>query len=302
MNWLNFHHLMYFWATAKHGSITRACKQLHITPQTVSSQIRTLERVIGEPLLNRTGKSMELTEMGRHIYRYADEIFSIGQELSESLRGYAPSRSMTLHVGIVDALPKLITHHVLEPAFNLEHEVEVVCHVGKNEQLLGRLATHDLDVVLSDTPIPPGLHVRAYNHLLGESTVTLLATTELAKKAKENFPKGLSDVPLLLPTPDSAARQALDRWFEDNRIRPRVVGQFADSAVMKVFGQHGAGVFAVPTVVEAEVRRQYKVQKVAELEDVTEKFYAISVERKVRHPAVVAIYDSARKTLFGGPE
>lgn len=298
VDWLNYHHLLYFWATAKHGSITKACDELHLTPQTISAQIRTLEQAIGEQLFVRTGRRMELTETGRLVYRYASEIFGLGRELSETLRGYPTTRSATLHVGMAEGLPKLIAHHVLAPVFELEEPVRIVCSVGKPEQLLASLAVHELDVVVSDSPVPPGLHVRAYNHLLGESTTTLLGAPELAKRCRRGFPQSLNGVPILLPTNDTVLRGTLERWFETRDLHPEVVGEFADSAVLKVFGQQGKGVFAVPTAVEAEVRRQYQVRKIAELPEVIERFYAISVERKVRHPAVAAIYRVARDSTF----
>ena len=297
MNWLNYHHLLYFWSTAKQGSITRACEELHLTPQTVSAQIRALERVVGEPLFLRTGRSMELTETGQTVFRYADEIFSLGRELSETLRGHRSGRTLTLHVGMADALPKLIAHHVLQPVLELPQAVRIDCQVGKPQALLADLVTHKLDVVLSDAPIPPGMRVRAFNHFLGDSTLTLLGSPALAKRCKRKFPQSLDGVPILLPTADAAIHYSLGRWFEDNDLHPEVVGEFADSGVLKVFGQQGAGVFAVPTVVEAEIRRQYQVRKIAEI-PVTERFYAISVERKVRHPAVVAIYEAAREQIF----
>lgn len=298
MNWLNYHHLLYFWATAKHGTITKACEVLHLTPQTISAQIRTLEKVVGEDLFTRAGRRLELTDTGRMVYRYADEIFSLGRELTETLRGHPTTRSVNLQVGMVDALPKLIAHHVLEPVLELEDPVKITYHVGKPDKLLAELLTHEVDVVISDAPVPAGMKMRAYNHLLGQCTATLLAAPKLAKRCRKNFPESLSDMPFLIPTPDAALHHALVRWFRDNDVHPQIVGEFADSAVVKVFGQKGAGVFAVPTVVEAEVRRQYRVQKIAELEDVVESFYAISVERKVRHPAVVAIYDAARSSMF----
>jgi len=299
VNWLNFHHLLYFWATARHGSITRACEELHLAPQTVSAQIRTLEKVVGQDLFIRPGRRMELTDTGRLVFRYADEIFGLGRELSEALRGHPTTRSVTLHVGMADALPKLIAHHVLEPALELEQPVRIVCHVGKPERLLADLVTHELDVVINDAPVPPGMRLRAYNHPLGECTATLLAAPELARRCRRRFPRSLDGAPMLLPTAGTALRHSLERWLDSADVHPEVVGEFADSAVLKVFGQHGAGVFAVPTVVEAEVRRQHKVRKIAELPEVVERFYAISVERKVRHPAVAAITEVARETTFG---
>ena len=298
MNWLNYHHLLYFWKTARYGSITRACEDLHLTPQTVSAQIRTLERAIGSELFVRTGRRMELTETGQLVQGYAEEIFNLGTELAETLRGHPTSRHLTLHVGMNDALPKLIAHHVLEPVLELEHpQVRIVTVNGKPEPLLADLVTHKLDVVISDAPIPPGVKVKAYNHPLGECTVTLLGTPALAKQLRRRFPKSLDGAPLLLPTPDAALRNAFDLWLNQNDLHPEIVGEFSDSAVMKVFGEKGAGAFLAPTVVEAEVRRQYKVSKISEL-PLKERFYAISIERKVRHPAVAAIFEAGR-VMFG---
>jgi LysR family transcriptional activator of nhaA len=297
MGWLNYHHLQYFWATARHGSITSACDELHLTPQTISAQIRTLEQAIGEPLFDRVGRRLELTELGQTVYRYAEEIFGLGRELSEVLRGHS-ARSQTVHVGIADALPKLIAHHVLDPVQRLEQPVRIVCHSGKPTQLLGELATHGLDVVISDAPIPPGLNVRAYNHPLGESTVTFVGSAALAKRCRRRFPQSLTGAPILLPTADTTLRRSLDQWLDEHDLHPEVVGEFGDSAVMKVFGQQGTGVFALPTVVEAEIRRQYKLSKIAEVPAIVERFYAISVERRVRHPAVLAICDEAKRKIF----
>jgi LysR family transcriptional activator of nhaA len=200
---------------------------------------------------------------------------------------------------MADAVPKLMAHHVIEPALALDQPVRIHCTVGKTDQLLADLVTHRLDVVISDAPIPPGIRVRAYNHLLGECTVTLLGSPELAKRCRRRFPASLDDAPILLPTSGTPLRHALERWLEDNDLHPEIVGEFADSAVLKVFAQHGTGIFAVPTVIESEVRRQHRLRKISEIPEVTERFYAISVERKVRHPAVAAIYDSARRTMFG---
>ena len=294
MHWLNYHHLLYFWKTARYGSITRACEELHLTPQTVSAQIRTLERAVGEDLFLRTGRRMELTDTGQLVYRYAEEIFNLGTELAEILRGHATTRPVTLQVGIYDALPKLVAHHVLEPVLGLEQRVRIVTVNGKPEPLLADLVTHKLDVVISDAPIPPGLKVKAYNHFLGDCSVTLMATPPLARSLRRRFPQSLNGAPLLLPTVETALRPAIDLWLNEHDLHPEIVGEFSDSAVKTVFGQKGTGAFLVPTVVEAEVRRQHKVHKVSEIPELKERFYAISVERKVRHPAVAAIFESAR--------
>ncbi len=299
-NWLNYHHLLYFWATAKHGTITAACEELHVTPQTISAQIRSLERATGEELFDRRGRRLELTAVGRLVYRYADEIFSLGQELGEVLRGgpTASQRRMTLHVGVAEALPKLIVHHVLEPANDLPEPVKIVCHMGKPDRLLADLVTHELDVVISDAPVPPAFKVGAYNHLLGSCGVTFMAAADLAKTLRRGFPGSLQDAPILLPTPETTLRASLDRWLRDKELDPFVVGEFADSGVLKVFAKEGAGVIAIPSVVAEEVRKTYGLRLVGEAPELEERFYAISVERRVRHPAVSAICESARASLF----
>jgi LysR family transcriptional activator of nhaA len=298
MSWLNYHHLLYFWATAKHGTITAATSELHVTPQTVSTQIKALEQAVGEQLFHRRGRRLELTELGKLVYGYADEIFSLGQELSEVLRG-APARGVVLHVGVTDALSKVIVHHVLEPVDDLEHPVRVVCQTGKPERLLADLMTHELDVLITDAPVPPALRVGVYNHLLGRCGVAFVAAPALAKRLKRGFPRSLHEAPFLVPTSQTTLRASLERWFHKHEVQPQIVGEFADSGVLKVYAQRGRGVIAVPTVVEAEIRRAYRLSRVGMAPELEERFYAISAERRVRHPAVVAICAAARDTLFG---
>jgi LysR family transcriptional regulator, transcriptional activator of nhaA len=295
---LNYHHLRYFWAVARAGNLTRASAELHLTPQTVSTQIKDLESAIGEALFQRSGRLLVLTDIGQVVLRYADEIFALGHELVQTLRGSPTGRPLRLTVGIADVLPKLVAHRLIEPALGLEETVRVDCHEGRPEELLAELAIHKLDVVLSDAPIPSTVRVRAHSHLLGKCDVMFMANARLATKYRRGFPDSLDDAPVLLPAKGTALRLALEQWFDQRRIRPAIVGEFDDSALLKVFGQAGAGVFAVPTVVQAEVARQYHVKPVGPVEGVVERFHAISLERKIQHPAVAAICEAARTELF----
>ena len=298
MESINYQHLRYFWAVARAGSLTRASEQLSLTPQTVSTQIRDLEKALGEKLFHRTGRRLVLTDVGQLVYRYADEIFSLGQELMETLQGRPSGRPLRLVVGVADVLPKLIAHRLIEPALQLEEPVQVVCREDRPEKLIAELAVHGLDVVLSDAPIPPGVKVRAYNHLLGECGVTFVASARLADTCRKKFPRSLERAPVLLPTENTVLRRALGQWFTEQGIHPMIAGEFEDSALLKVFGQAGVGIFAVPSAIEDEVERQYAVRQVGTADGVVERFYAISVERKVRHPAIAAICTSARTELF----
>jgi len=295
---LNYQHLRYFWAVSRHGNLTRASAELHLTPQTVSSQIHDLEEGLGEKLFARQGRGLVLTDIGRVVFRYADEIFSLGRELQDVVRGLPAGRPIQLAVGVADVLPKLIAHHLIEPALRMEEPVRVICHEATPERLLAELAIHGLDVVLSDAPIPPAVKIRAYNHLLGECGITFMASGKLARGLRKGFPGALDGAPFLVPVRGTALRQELDTWFSTRSIRPAIVGEFEDSALLKVFGQAGMGFFAVPSVVEDEVGVQYGVEPIRTVDEIVERFYAISVERKVRHPAVAAICDAARGALF----
>lgn len=299
MEWLNYHHLRYFWVVTREGSVSRAGKELHLSQPTISAQIRALEESLGEKLFTRTGRSLVLTDMGSVVFRYADEIFSAGQELMDILKGRPTGRPMRLVVGVADVLPKLITYRLLEPALKLPESIRVVCREDKPDRLLAELATHELDLVLTDAPIGPTVKVQAFNHLLGECGVTIFGPAKLASAYRRGFPQSLNGAPFLLPADNTTLRRSFDQWFEDEGIRPMITGEFEDSALLKVFGQAGAGLFAAPSVIEAEVRRQYGVQVVGRTEALRERFYAISVERKLKHPAVVAISEAARGKLFG---
>src|SRR3990172_12249937 len=289
MEWLNYNHLLYFWVVAKEGSIARATRELRLAQPTISGQIHRLEEVLGEKLFARKGRNLELTEIGRVVFRYAEEIFALGRELQDTLKGAPVGRPLTLVVGVADVVPKLIARRLLEPALKVSEPVHLVCREDKPDRLLAELAVHELDIVLADAPVSPSLRVRAFNHLLGECDVVFLAAPNLAATHRRGFPRSLDGAPLLLPTENTALRRSLDQWFTTHDIRPRVVGEFEDSALLKEFGQTGLGIFPAPSVIVDEVRGQYRVRLVGRLEEVRERFYAISVERKLKHPAVVAI-------------
>ncbi len=298
MEWLNYHHLHYFWVVAKEGTIAAACQKLHVAQPTISAQLRTLEKSLGEKLFKRVGRNLVLTDTGRTVYRYADEIFPLGGELLDTLRGRPTGNPLRFSVGVADVLPKLVAHRLLEPALKLPGTIQLVCHESTPAELLARLATHELDLILSDGPIGPDVRVRAYNHLLGECGVAIFGSKELAAAHRRRFPRSLDGAPFLMPASNTSLRRSLDFWFDSEDIRPSVVGEFDDDALLKVFGQAGAGLFAAPDVIEKEIRRQYGVGVVGRVESVRERFYAISVERKVKHAAVVAIADAAREKLF----
>ncbi len=298
MEWLNYHHLLYFWTVARLGSVTRATEELYLAQPTISAQIRALEESLGEKLFMRMGRNLALTEVGRTVFRYADEIFSLGRELSNTLKGRSVGRPVRFVVGITDAMPKLVAYRLLEPALRMTDPIRVVCYEDKADRLLAELATHGLDLVLADAPMGPTIKVRAFNHLLGECGVTIFAVGKLATTYRRGFPQSLEGAPFLLPTDNTALRQSLDLWFAAAKIQPLVIGEFEDSALVKVFGQSGMGLFVGPSAIEAEIKRQYGVQVVGRIETIRERFYAISVERKLKHPAVLAISDSARQKLF----
>jgi LysR family transcriptional activator of nhaA len=298
VNDLNFHHLKYFWAVARSETLTSAAQNLGLTPQTLSTQIKDLERAVGQELFARSGRKLLLTDVGQAAFRYAEEIFAIGDELTEMLAGRSVGRTLQVVIGVADVLPKLVAHHLIEPAIQLEEPVRVVCRAMGLPSLLADLATHRIDVVLSDAPIPSPVRIRAFNHLLGECGVTFMASASTARGYRRGFPGSLDRAPMLLPADGTALRRQLDDWFSENKLRPRIVGEFEDSALLKAFGQAGAGLFPIPSIVEAEVARQYHAKPVGVVEGVVERFYAISDERRVTNPAVAAICTAARTQLF----
>jgi LysR family transcriptional activator of nhaA len=297
MEWLNYHHLLYFWTVAREGGIARASQQLRLAPSTISTQIGMLERALGEKLFTRLGRRLVLTDAGRLVFGYADRIFGLGRELTAAMRGRPTAPAATLVVGISDALPKLIAYRLLQPALHLETPVRLVCREDWPERLVADLAVHGVDIVLANVPAGPTIKVRAFNHLLGETGMTFFAAPRVAAAHLRRFPRSLDGAPLLLPRETTPVRAALERWFEEVGVRPRIVGEFDDTALLKVFGQSGAGVFPVPSAIEAEVRRQYGVRVIGRIDEVRERFYAITLERRLTHPAVVAIREAAHETL-----
>jgi LysR family transcriptional activator of nhaA len=298
MEWLNYHHLYYFWTVVHEGSVTAASSRLRLAPSTVSVQVGKLEEALGGKLFRLVGRRLEPTDLGRMVFRYADEIFSLGREMMDTIRGLPAMGPLSLKVGVVDVLPKLIVRKILEPAFNLPEQLHLVCYEDKEEKLLAELAMHKIDVVLSNSPVRRGLNIKVYNHFLGECGVTFLSVKELATRFQFGFPESLDRAPMLVPIEMTTMRQSLERWFESLNIRPVIVGEFEDSALLKEFGQHGDGIFVVPSAIEKEVQRQYHVSVVGRTDAVIESFYAISFERIIRHPAVSAISDVARQSLF----
>lgn len=299
MEWLNYHHLLYFWTVAREGSITRACEVLHLAQPTISTQLRKLERRMGGKLFEKSGRRLRLTDLGRLVYRYADEIYAVGQELSQAVAGRPIGQPLELVIGSTESLPKHVVHHVLAPAYLLAEPIRLECREGPLDKLLLDLAAYDLDVVLSDAPASStGMRLKAFNHLLGESTISIFGTEELAEKYRVGFPQSLDGAPLLVPAQGTTFRRNWETWCEEQSLRPKIVGEFQDSALLKVFGQDGRGLFASPTVISTEVCRQYTVQTVGEISELKEKYYAISVERRLKHPAVVEISQLAKSKFF----
>jgi len=295
---INYKHLHYFWVVANEGSIARASESLHLTPQTISGQLSLLEENLGEALFNRVGRNLELTETGRLALSYADEIFSLGGELEEMLHNLPDNRPLVFKVGVADVVPKSIAYRLLAPSLKLSEGVRIVCREKNLDSLLADLALHKIDLVISDGPIPQNVNVRGYNHQLGECGISFFAIPELAHQLSKNFPHSLKGAPLLLPSETTVVQSRLLKWFDNLHIHPRIVGEFDDSALMKAFGQAGTGVFIAPTPIAAEVEKQYGVVVIGTTEEVREQFYAISVERKITHPAVAAITETAREWLF----
>jgi len=294
---INYKHLYYFWVVAKQGGITRASERLHLTPQTISGQIGLLEDSVGEALFSKAGRNLELTETGRLALGFADEIFSLGGELEEALRNRPPDRQITFKVGIADVVPKTIAYRLLAPALSLPDPVRIICLENNLASLLAELALHRVDMVIADGPVPPGINVRGYNHVLGECGISFLAVQRLAKTLRKNFPQSLNGAPLLIPSETNLVRGKLLDWLDSLRIYPRIVGEFDDSALMKVFGQAGTGIFITPTPIAIEVATQYALQVIGDTEEVREQYYAISMERRISHPAVSAVTETAREWL-----
>jgi len=298
MESVNYHHLLYFWVVAREGGLVPAGRVLRLSHPTLSAQIHALEDQLGEKLFAKVGRKLAMTEMGRVVFRYADEIFTLGREMVDTVKGRATGQPLRLRVGVVDVVPKLIVRRLLQPALSLPEPVKLICYENSYEKLLADLALHMLDIVIADSPVPSGSSVRVFNHLLGETTVSFFAASPLAENYKRGFPKSLDGAPMLLPLENSSLRRALNQWFDRHGVKPRVVAEFEDSALLKVFGADGVGLFVAPSVVEKQLSQQYGVSVIGCAPEVRERFYAVSVERRLKHPAVIAISDVARQKLF----
>lgn len=286
---INYKQFHYFWAVAKAGSIIRASKQLHLTPQTLSGQIGILEESLGVSLFRRVGRGIELTETGELALTYAEDIFQKGNTLEELLRVGSKERYRLFKVGISDAVPKSIAYRLLSPAIEIDEPIKMICREGKLESLLAELAIHKLDLVLSDRPMPSEMDIKGHSTLLSECGVTFFAAKNVANHLGNPFPESLNGSPILAPGEDSAVRKRLMQWLLNQNIQPKIVGEFDDSALMRAFGQAGIGVFTAPSIIEEEVIQQHNVMKIGQTDDIKERFYAISVERRANHPAVIAI-------------
>jgi LysR family transcriptional activator of nhaA len=299
MEWVNYHHLLYFWLVAREGSLARASAELRLAQSTVSKQIHLFEDALGHALFGKSGRRLVLTESGRVVFRYAEEIFGLGREMLDTLEDRPVGRPLRVTVGVADVVPKLVAERILEPAMHLAMPVRLVCREDKPDRLLVDLASHELDVILTDAPPSAHVRVRSFNHLLGESDVAFFGRAELAAKYRRGFPSSLHNAPALLPTDNTVMRRSLEQWFDATGVRPTVVGEFEDSALLKAFGLRGAGVFPAPSIIAKEVERQYQVKAIGTVPDVRERLYAVTVERRIKHPAVVAICDAARTLVFG---
>lgn len=299
---MNYKHLHYFMQVAKLGGVQRASEQLHLTPQTISGQVRMLEEALGSRLFAKNGRGMALTEVGQLVLGYAEEIFSTGSELEEAVREHARTgRRLEFRVGVADAVPKSIACRLIEPATQLPEPVRVVCHEWKLDSLLAELALHRLDLVISDAPIPPAISVRAFSHRLGASGVSFFAVPSLFKRLVKGFPASLDGAPMLMPVEDSALGRRLRAWFQARSLHPNVVGEFDDRALAKEFGRRGAGVFIGSTVLSDEIEQRYGVRALGVVAELEDEFFAISVERRIRHPCVIAITESARSDFLAMP-
>lgn len=300
MEWLNYHHLLYFWTVVRTGGVTNASKELRLAPPTISAQLRSLELQLGERLLSREGRRLVPTEVGRTVYRYANEVFSLGQEMLDTIKDRPTGQPLRLTIGIADVLPKEISHALIEPALHLKECVRIVCREDNQEHLLAQLSIQELDVVLSDTPIGAPAKIRGFNHLLGECGTTFFASTKCsALGASRKFPDVLQGKPMLLPADNTNARREIDRWLAEQGLRPIIVGEFEDFELMRQFANTGSGIFAAPSILEKNFDKRHGFRVLGRVISIRNRFYAISVERRINNPAVIAICDAARSKIFG---
>jgi LysR family transcriptional regulator, transcriptional activator of nhaA len=302
VEWLNYHHLRYFWTVAKEGSLKHAAEKLHVSQPSISGQLSELEEALGEKLFRRSGRSKVLTDAGQVAFRYADEIFTLGRELVNAVKQRPTAQTLRLYAGVADSFPKLVTNEILQPVFAMAQPVHVICREGKLEDLLGQLAAHRLDIVLADEPASSGTKVRTFNHLLGESATALCASGRLARLLKKGFPKSLHGAPALLPSDNTSLRRALEVWFRSAGVEPRVVAEFEDLALMKVMAAEGRGFIALPSIAADEAVVRYGFQVLGTAETCRVQFHAITAERRIVHPAVAVMTDQARRRLLGAKE
>lgn len=294
---LNYRHLQYFWSVVREGGVTAAAEAMHVSQSAVSTQIKKLERALGHDLFDRSGRSLTLTPEGKVVLEYADEIFRLGRELRETVDGGLEGRPMRLTVGVSLTIPNLVAFHLLEPAFEMAEPVHVILREGRTDELLAALATQSVDMVLADTPIPPNVSVRAFNHPLGSSPVDVLAPPLLALRLREGFPRSLDGEPFLVPSEGYTLRRSLDEWFLREALQPRIFAEIEDTDLINVFAEAGAGMFAAPSVITADIRVRYAVEVVGRAEGISERYFAITAHRRLKHPAVAAITEGARSEL-----
>jgi LysR family transcriptional activator of nhaA len=295
MDWLNYHHLLNFWLVAREGSVQAASEVLHVTPASVSIQVGKLEKALQVKLLKKQGRGVALTEMGQQIAEYAEDIFSTGQELMEIVRGRPVGRSLLLRVGVTAVMPKMLAFELLRPALELEEPVKLICVEGEMSDLVSSLAIHKLDVVLSDSPLDPLYKFQVHSTRLGESDVVIVGSSQLARKYRKNFPQSLNGAPFLMQTPQSVLRRRMDQWFTDKQITPVIKAEFLDSAMLKIAGRRGLGLFAIASVVEDEIKKAYGISRVGVVDGVTEQYFATSAVRKITHSGVLAIREHAHE-------
>lgn len=301
MDWLNYHHLHYFWVVAREGSIARACELLQLAQPTISHQIHELEEKLGQKLFARVGRSIQLTEYGRVVYRYAQDIFALGRELQQTVKGLSRQRALQFRVGIAGFMPTPLVQRLLAPAWDFAEPIQILCHADRPERLLADMAVHQMDLVLADAPPRPAVRVRAYPHLLGESGISFVAAPELAARYRPGFPHSLTDAPLLVPPDTTPLRRSLDRWLAAQEIHPFFRGVTADCATLEAFGQAGKGIFLVPTSVESDAVQRFGVEAVGQVEALRTPCYAIAADRKLKHPVANLVVRSARERVFAEP-
>jgi len=298
MDWLNYHHLMYFWTVVRKGGLTPAADELRLSPSTVSTQIQQLEHVLGYKLFDRSGRQMIVNDVGQVVFRYAEEIFSLGRELQDALEDRPAERPIRVQIGIADVLSKLFVGKLLAPILGSQQTYHLVCREDHPDNLISQLILHNLDIVLTDSPLSPNLRVRGFNHLLGSSPLAVYGTSSMVARYKEDFPKSLNDAPFILPGDRSELRGSLERWFESHNIRPKVVAECDDSALIKSLGKTNVGLFVAPQITGKETMQQYRVKEIGYLDNIEENYYAISMDRRIKHPAIQAIVEYAKRSVF----